>query len=257
MIAKNDKLPRRSRVFGTRVAVVDGDREFLNAIATLLRAEGLRVDTYRSASEAYDSFREKLPDALVLSREMQGLSGMQILETLRRYSDIPILMTSTSEHDLDEAMAFRLGADDYIRKPLRERALVERVRAKLRRSHIAEPAKIHVPPAANRNPIVQFGPLRIDNDRAEITFKGVTISTTKGEYQLLNCLMGNPEIVRSKEKLLELLPCHARGRSETLIASHVKRIRAKIRAVDPAADPIATHYGLGYTMNPAMASLAS
>lgn len=253
MIEKN-KLPRRSALGGTRVALVDGDREFLNTIAALLRAEGMHVDTYRTSTEAYDRFRDKLPDAIVISREMQGLSGMQILETLRRYSDIPILMTSTSEQDLDEAMAFRLGADDYVRKPLRERALVERVRAKLRRSRIAEPAKIHVPPAANRNPIIEYGPIRLDNDRAEITFKGVTISTTKGEYQLLSCLMGNPEIVRSKENLLDLFPPHGRGRSDTLVASHVKRIRAKIRAVDPKADPIATHYGLGYTMNPALAS---
>lgn len=234
---------------GTRVAVVDGDREFLNTIAPLLRAEGMHVETYRSAAEAYDSFREKLPEALVLSREVQGPSGMQILETLRRYSDIPILMTSTSEHDLDEAMAFRLGADDYVRKPLRERALVERVRAKLRRTYIAEPPKIHVPAPANLNRVVEYGPMSIDEDRAAFTFKGVTIRATVAELRLMGCLMRNPDVIRSRETLLELLDHQRRGSRPLIVDTHVKRIRAKIREVDPEANPILTHYGLGYALN--------
>lgn len=236
------------------MALVDGDKEFLNTIAALLRAEGMRVDTYRSSAEAYDSFRGRMPDAIVLSRDVQGPSGIQILETVRRYSDVPILMTSKSHEELDEAMAFRLGADDYIRKPLRERALVERVRAKLRRARYSEPAKIHVPAAANMNRVMQYGPMTLDQDKAQLTYKGVTITTTANEFRLLSCLMVNPDVIRSRETLCDLFPAHGRGKNDLLVASHVKRIRAKIRAVDPEADPIATHYGLGYALNRAIAS---
>lgn len=248
-------LPRRSQLMGTRVAVVDGDKDFLNSIAALLRAEGMHVEAFRSAAEAYDSFRARLPEAIVVSREMQGPTGMQILETIRRYSDVPILMTSKSEDDLDEVMAFRLGANDYVRKPLRERALVERVRAKLRRARatMPEPVKIHVPPAANLDRVCEYGPMLIDEDRAVFTFKGVTIRATVAELRVMTCLMRHPEVIRSRETLHELIDHNRRGGRLSIVDTHIKRIRQKIRAVDPDCNPISTHYGLGYALNRSIA----
>lgn len=251
MIAKNNNLSPHARLRGLRVAVVDGDRTFLDAIVPLLRAEGFAVDTYRSSASAYDGFRRGMPQAIVLSFEMKG-SGLELLESIRQVSNIPVLMTSTSDQDLDEALAFRMGADDYIRKPLRERALVERVRAKLRRVRIAQPAKL-APPEAPENTLA-FGPLEIHKERAEVTVRGVSIRTTRNEFKILTCLMSRPDVIRSSEVLRGEINDERSSTDPQLAATYVKRIRAKVRAVSPEIDPFTTHYGLGYTMNAALAS---
>jgi two-component system catabolic regulation response regulator CreB len=137
---------------------------------------------------------------------------------------------------VDRVVGLEIGGDDYVLKPFSPRELVARVRVILRR---LEPRKAGAPPV-----------FALDEARRIVTFCGTPLDLTRYEYLLLKTLLAHPERVFTRAQLMEQVWSAAEESTERTVDAHVKTLRAKLRAVDPAADPILTHRGVGYSLGP-------
>jgi two-component system, OmpR family, response regulator ChvI len=116
------------------IALVDDDRNILTSVSIALEAEGYRVATYTDGASALDDFRTAPPDLAILDIKMPRMDGMETLRLLRAKSDLPVIILTSKQEMIDELLALKMGADDFIRKPFSQRVLVERVRVVLRRA---------------------------------------------------------------------------------------------------------------------------
>lgn len=216
-----------------RVLVVDDDAPLAEMLSIVLEAEGLTTTVVRSGDRvlaAVDSFK---PDLILLDLMLPGLDGMQVCRQVRKTSTVPIIML-TARSDTPEVVAgLEAGADDYITKPFRNRELVARIRARLRRTD----------PLADR---IEFGEIMLDPAAHVVTRNGRELSLTPLEFDLLACLISEPSQVFSREKLLEKVWGYHHPGDTKLVNVHMTRLRSKIE--DDAENPsiIRTVRGIGY-----------
>ena len=118
------------------IALVDDDRHILTSVSLALEAEGYRIISYTDGSSALDGFKLSPPDLAILDIKMPRMDGMEVLRRLRQTSDVPVILLTAKDEEVDELFGFKMGADDFIRKPFSHRVLVDRVKAVLRRSMI-------------------------------------------------------------------------------------------------------------------------
>lgn len=223
---------------GERVLVVDDEPDITALVAYHLAKNGFRVSTAGSGHDALRAVQEELPALIVLDRMLPGLSGDEVLETIRASSAwraIPVLMLSARRQELERIGGLALGADDYLTKPFSTQELVLRVAAILRRSR-AVPASAEV---------VGVGPLQIDRARHRVTADGRQVDLTATEFRLLLTLAERRGRVQSRARLLEELWEAAPDVQTRTVDMHVQRLRAKLGS---AADLIETIRGFGYRM---------
>jgi two-component system, OmpR family, catabolic regulation response regulator CreB len=220
------------------VLVVDDEASVRDALSYTLRKEGYRVEVAETGPEAIQAARRHRPDAVVLDVMLPGMDGFQVCRTIRPESTVPILLLSARGEAIDRVVGLEIGADDYVVKPFSPREVAARVKAILKRM-------------APR-PVVEGASalFRIDADRVQISYRGQTLSLTRHEFRLLQCLLEQPERVFSREQLLDALGVAADAGYERSIDSHIKSVRAKLRLVRADAEPIQTHRGLGYSYSP-------
>ena len=108
----------------SRIALVDDDRNILTSVAMTLEAEGFEVETYNDGQSAFEAFSRRMPDMAVLDIKMPRMDGMEVLRRLRQTSQIPVIMLTSKDEEIDEILGFNLGADDYIHKPFSQRLLI-------------------------------------------------------------------------------------------------------------------------------------
>src|SRR6266699_6335435 len=123
------------------IALVDDDHNILTSVAIALEAEGYRVMTYSNGMSALEWFKTSPPDLAILDIKMPRMDGMELLRRLRHYSDMPVILLTSKEEEIDELCALKIGADDFIRKPFSQRVLLERVKATLRRAMVKDSYK--------------------------------------------------------------------------------------------------------------------
>jgi two-component system, OmpR family, response regulator ChvI len=234
-VAKQKSSPPAAPV----VAVVDDDREILDLVSAMLEFESYRVATFDNGAAALAAFHAAPPNLVVLDIKMPGMDGMELLRQLRRQSDVPVIFLTGKLDEVDEVLALKLGADDFIRKPFSRRVLTERVRTVLRRSADA-PA-----PAANEN-VMERGHLRLDQERHSCSWKGHKVELTVTEFRLLDALAVRPGVIKTRDALMEAAYDDRVHVDDRTIDSHIKRLRKKLRDVDDAFDRIETLYGVGY-----------
>ena len=116
------------------IALVDDDRNILTSVSIALEAEGYRIMTYTDGASALDGFKSSPPDLAILDIKMPRMDGLELLRRLRQNGDLPVILLTSKDEEIDELMGLNAGADDYIRKPFSQRLLLERVKAVLRRS---------------------------------------------------------------------------------------------------------------------------
>ena len=116
------------------IALVDDDHNILTSVSIALEAEGYRIMTYSDGASALESFKLSAPDLAILDIKMPRMDGMELLQRLRQKSDIPVIFLTSKEEEIDEVLALKVGADDFIRKPFSQRLLLERVKVLLRRA---------------------------------------------------------------------------------------------------------------------------
>jgi len=225
------------------IALVDDDRNILASVTMALEAEGFAVKTYTDGAEALRGFTSEPPDLAVLDIKMPRMDGMELLERLRRSSEMPVIFLTSKDDEVDEIMGLRMGADDYIKKPFSQRLLVERIRTLLRREQAVREvggSDVVSPEAIRR------GDLTIDPARHFVSWRGEDIELTVTEFMLLKALAQRPGHVKSRDQLMDAAYGEHIYVDDRTIDSHIKRLRKKFRAVDGEFQQIETLYGVGY-----------
>lgn len=191
------------------------------------------------AGEALECLAHEAFDLVILDVGLPDISGFEACKRLRRFSEVPVIFLTARSEEIDRVVGLEIGADDYVVKPFSPREVTARVKAILKR--------VAPQPAAPAAPAEAF---RLDLARYRIHFHDQLLALTRHEFRLLQTLLGQPERVFSREQLLDALGVPAEAGYERNIDSHIKSLRAKLRAVAPDAEPIQTHRGLGYSYQP-------
>src|SRR5262245_60134001 len=170
---------------------------------------------------------------------MPRMDGMELLERLRRQSEMPVIFLTSKDDEVDELMGLRMGADDYIKKPFSQRLLIERIRVLLRR----EAAGRETPAAGDT---LTRGDLMLDTARHLCTWKAQAVDLTVTEFLLLKSLASRPGHVKSRDQLMDAAYGEHIYVDDRTIDSHIKRLRKKFRVLDGEFSQIETLYGVGY-----------
>jgi two-component system OmpR family response regulator len=225
-----------------RIAIVEDEPAIRANYADALSKHGYEVATYASRGEALSALRARLPDlALIdigLGDEIDG--GFALVRELRALSEsLPIIFLSARDSDFDVVAGLRLGADDYLTKDVSLPHLSARIAALFRRSDL-----LAAPHAAEE--VIERGPLKLDLKRLTAYWGGRRVDLTLTEFWMVHALARFPGHVKDRDALMRDANIVV---DDSTITSHVKRIRRKFQAVDPAFDHIATVYGMGYRWN--------
>ena len=230
----------------SRIALVDDDRNILTSVSMTLEAEGFDVETYNDGQSAYEAFQKEMPELAVLDIKMPRMDGMDLLQRLRQKSKVPVIFLTSKDDEIGEVLGLRMGADDYVRKPFSQRLLVERIRAILRRREAIENDGGEVPEDVQS---ITRGALTMDPLRHAVTWKDRDVTLTVTEFLLLQALAQRPGFVKSRDQLMDVAYDDQVYVDDRTIDSHIKRLRKKMRAVDPDFSAIETLYGIGYRYN--------
>jgi len=224
------------------IALVDDDRNILTSVAMALEAEGFDVRTYTDGAEALEGLTTRPTDLAVLDIKMPRLDGMELLNRLRRKSAMPVIFLTSKDEEIDEMIGLRMGADDYITKPFSQRLLIERIRALLRRSELANDAGHK----ADGGKAITRGNLLLDPERHVCSWNGTPVALTVTEFLILQALAHRPGHVKSRDQLMDAAYGEHIYVDDRTIDSHIKRLRKKFKAVDSSFSHIETLYGIGY-----------
>ncbi|WP_119460910.1 response regulator transcription factor [Rhodospirillaceae bacterium SYSU D60014] len=224
------------------IALVDDDQNILTSVAMVLEAEGFTVRVYTDGAEALRAMTATPVDLAVLDIKMPRMDGMELLERLRRHSDLPVIFLTSKDDEVDELMGLRMGADDYIKKPFSQRLLIERIRTLLRRETLVRESSAE--PASGD--VVARGELMLDSARHLCTWKGQAVDLTVTEFLLLKSLATRPGHVKSRDQLMDAAYGEHIYVDDRTIDSHIKRLRKKFKTVDSDFAQIETLYGVGY-----------
>jgi two-component system, OmpR family, response regulator RegX3 len=225
----------------TRVLVVEDEESFSDALSYMLRREGYDAVVASTGPEALAEFDRAGADIVLLDLMLPGLPGTEVCRSLRSRSNVPIIMLTAKDAEIDKVVGLELGADDYVTKPYSARELVARIRAVLRRrgDAVAEPSA---------DGVLEAGPVRMDVERHVVAVDGEQISLPLKEFDLLEYLLRNAGRVLTRGQLIDRVwGSDYVGDTKTLDV-HVKRLRAKLEP-DPANPKyLLTVRGLGYKL---------
>jgi len=230
------------------IALIDDDRNILTSVSIALQAEGFLTRLYPDGESGLRALLSNPPDLAVCDIKMPRLDGLELLRRLREHSSLPVIFLTSKDDELDEALGLALGADDYIAKPFSQRLLIARIRAILRRVDFARNAPD--PDAVIAEPIVR-GRLQMDPARHRVHWGGKLVTLTVSEFLILEALAARPDVVKSRNQLMDVAYQDDVYVDDRTIDSHIKRLRRKFRQVDPMFDAIETLYGAGYRFSEA------
>jgi two-component system catabolic regulation response regulator CreB len=221
-----------------RILVVEDENAIADAVLYALRTDGMQAEHCLLGREALRRLRAESWDVAILDVGLPDITGFELCRELRTFSELPVIFLTARGGEIDRVLGLELGADDYVVKPFSPRELVARVHARLRRA--GEPSA-----AAGWREHGAFG---IDAEGQRIRYQGAPLSLTRYEYRLLAALLKRPGAILSREQLMDDVWRDAPDTVDRTVDTHVKTLRAKLRAVAPDTDPIQTHRGLGYSL---------
>jgi len=221
----------------TKILVVEDEAGMRDPLVYLLRSEGYEVIEAEDGESAVSIFNKEGADLVLLDLMIPKLNGNDVCKDLRATSDVPIIMLTAKDTEIDKVIGFEIGADDYVTKPYSKNELLARMKAVLRRS---------VGPREAENGMLDAGPIRMDIERHTVFFNDVKVNMPLKEFELLEFLLRNAGRVLTRGQLIDRVwGGDYYGDTKTLDV-HIKRLRSKIEA-DPANPVlIQTIRGLGY-----------
>jgi two-component system response regulator RegX3 len=223
----------------TRVLVVEDEDSYSDALAYMLRKEGFEVAIANNGNDALTEFGRGGADIVLLDLMLPGIPGTEVCRQIRATSNVPVIMVSAKDDEVDKVVGLELGADDYVTKPYSPRELVARIRAVLRRG--AEP---DLAPAT-----LEAGPVRMDVERHVVTVGGREQRLPLKEFELLEMFLRNPGRVLTRGQLIDRVwGSDYVGDTKTLDV-HVKRLRAKLEPDPGEPKYLVTVRGLGYKLD--------
>jgi DNA-binding response OmpR family regulator len=222
---------------GTRILAVEDDERIRTAVRMALEDEGWEVDEAGSGEDAIEAFGATPSDVVLIDLMLPGIDGFELCRSIRRQSDVPIVMVTARTDTHDVVAGLEAGADDYVTKPFQPKELSARIRALLRRAR-PTPGTAHL----------RFGDLEVVPAEGVVRREGEEVHLTKTEFRLLCELASTPGRVFSREQLLERVWGYDYFGDGRLVDVHVRRLRTKVEA-DPANPRhVVTVRGLGYKL---------
>ena len=217
------------------ILVVDDERNIVQLAKIYLRNEGYTVETAANGREALEKVRQVGPSLVLLDLMMPELDGWEVTKQLRKSGDIPIIILTARDDDVDKVVGLELGADDYVTKPFNPRELVARVKAVLRRTE------------GRRTPerVIRFADLTIDQDRREFRIGDALVELRPKEFDLLATLAASPGVVFDRERLLQIAWGYEFGGDSRTVDVHVTWLREKLQ---PSQARIQTVWSVGYKL---------
>ena len=221
----------------TRILIVEDEESVLDPLELLLSKEGFTIETARDGREALEKFAKTNPDLILLDLMLPEVSGTEVCRQIRAKSQVPIIMLTAKDTEVDKVVGLELGADDYVTKPYSKAELVARIKAVLRRRGDTD---------VSDSSVISAGPVVIDVERHQVKINNELIAFPLKEFELLEFLVRNSGRVLTRTQLIDRVwGSDYFGDTKTLDV-HVKRLRAKIES-DPANPVyIQTIRGLGY-----------
>ncbi len=227
-----------SEMAGKKILVVDDDAKTVELVKLYLNRDGYRVLTAYDGTEALRLARESHPDLIVLDLMLPGVDGLEVCRTLRKESDVPIIMLTAKTTDQDKLIGLGLGADDYVTKPFSPRELAARVRAVLRRL-----------PGERGPKRIEHGGLTLDLLKYEASLAGKPLNLTPVEFKLLGVLAKEPGRVFSRAQIIEKAFGYDFDSFDRTIDVHILKLRRKIEPDPHHPRYIKTVYGAGYKLS--------
>jgi two-component system catabolic regulation response regulator CreB len=221
------------------ILIVEDETAIADTIAYALRAEGFTPEHVLLGGDALARVRRGGVDLVLLDVGLPDRSGFDVCRELRGFSAVPVVFLTARNEEFDRVLGLEQGADDYMAKPFSPRELVARVRARLRR-HPAE--------AAAESGVRRCGAFELDAAAHRIHYRGHALELTRYEYALLAELLRRPGAILTRAQLLDRAWQDALESGERTVDTHIKTLRAKLRAVAPHSDPVRTHRGIGYSV---------
>lgn len=229
------------------ITLVDDDENIVASVSLALESHGHKVTAYFDGATGLAALENDPPDLAILDVKMPRMDGMEVLKRLRQTSELPVIILTSKDDEIDEILGFNLGADDYMHKPFSQRLLIERVKAVLRRARADEEEDgVPASSAAAGAKTLKRGRLTLDPARHDCLWDGKPVRLTVTEFLLLQSLAQRPGFVKSRDNLMDAAYDDQVYVDDRTIDSHVKRMRKKFRQVDPTFDSIETLYGVGY-----------
>jgi two-component system response regulator ChvI len=229
-----------------KITLVDDDENIVTSVSLALESHGHAVKAYFDGAAGLAALENDPPDLAILDVKMPRMDGMEVLRRLRRTSDLPVIILTSKDEEIDEILGFNLGADDYIHKPFSQRLLIERVKAVLRRAGIEGEEPAVAAAGGDGARAIKRGKLTLDPARHDCLWDGKPVKLTVTEFLLLQSLAQRPGFVKSRDNLMDAAYDDQVYVDDRTIDSHIKRMRKKFRDVDPEFDSIETLYGVGY-----------
>ncbi len=223
----------------TKILIVDDEAPIIDVLSYNLKQAHYQVAAAWDGEQALALARREQPDLIILDLMLPKLDGIEVCRALRRECDVPIIMLTARDEEIDRVLGLEMGADDYVVKPFSVRELLARVKNVLRR--IASP----LPASAD---LVRVGALTVDVARHEARLGTTVLDLTALEFELLHVLARHAGLVLSREQLLDLVWGYDYHDDLRVVDAVVKRLRAKLRDAAPEEDLIVTVRGVGYKL---------
>ena len=223
---------------GSKVLVVDDEKLIVKGIKFSLEQDGMEVDTDFEGETALKMINDREYDIVLLDLMLPNMDGLEVCQEIREFSDVPIIMITAKNEDMDKIMGLEYGADDYITKPFNILEVKARIKAILRRN------------AKNNQEeylrILEKGDLKMELDGRRLFVSGEEISLTAKEFDLLELMVGNPNKVFSREELLNTVWGYEYPGDVRTVDVHIRRLREKVEPNPSEPRYVHTKWGVGY-----------
>lgn len=226
---------------GTKILIVDNDKSFVKGLKYSLKQDGYIIETIDFGKDLVEKISKEDYDLILLDLMLPDINGLKLCQFIRNSSQIPIIIITKKDEELNKILALEYGADDYIVKPFNVLELKARVKALLRRVNYKD--------EKTNNQIVKIGDFKINTLGRKININGKEINLTGKEFDLFYVLISNPGKIFKREELLELVWGYAYYGDLRTVDVHIRRIREKIEKSPSNAEYIMTKWGVGYYYN--------
>ncbi len=223
-----------------RILLVDDDPNISHLVRLYLEKEGFDVTEAARGDDALQCFQKQVPALVLLDVMLPGIDGLQVLKEIRKTSKVPVIMLTARDETFDKVLGLELGADDYITKPFESKELVARVKAVLRRAPTPGEGA-----SAQEDDTLRFPQLTVSLSRYEVTYEGRNVEMPPKELEVLYYLASHPNMVFTREQLLERVWGFDFFGDSRTVDVHIKRLREKVENVSPQWS-LKTVWGVGY-----------
>lgn len=226
------------------ILIVDDEKPIVDILKFNLQKEGFDTIEAYDGQTGLELALEKNPDLILLDVMLPRMDGFTVCKEIRVKSQVPIILLTAREEEVDKVLGLELGADDYITKPYSVRELLARIKANLRRTKKAPASG-----SAENNSVITYGRLSIDTERFEVQKDGKPVDITVREFELLKYLASQPDKIFSREKLLEKVWKYEYYGDLRTVDVTVRRLREKLEDNPGEPDFVVTKRGIGYYFN--------